>query len=90
MTKKQENEFEGFTKAKRQMCDAIESRIDALEETRGDMIYIYEREAKIKELERMRDYIRNVCLYHVESTGKQNERRNFKTKGRKSQNQLQK
>ena len=90
MTIKERTEFTGFTKAKRQMCDAIESRIDTLEETRGDYIYIYQREAKIAELERMRDYIKNVCLYHVESTGKQNEQRNKKTQSRKSKNSLSK
>jgi hypothetical protein len=70
MTKQEEQEFKGFTKAKRQICQTIETRIEVLEETRGDYVYILQREAVIKALENLRQQIRNTHLYRVRSKSK--------------------
>lgn len=67
MTKKEKDEFEGFTKAKRDIVEAIDSRIEILEQQRGDLNFINRREARIYELQHVRNYIRNVALYEVKS-----------------------
>jgi hypothetical protein len=59
----EQTQFNAFERAKRQITDALEHRIEALEETRGDVVYIIKREAKIEELERIRSFIRNSVLY---------------------------
>lgn len=67
MTKKEQHEFDGFIKAKRLISKGINNRIEVLEERRGDQQAIAIREALISELECVREYIRNVILYKVES-----------------------
>lgn len=67
MTKKEQNEFDGFIKAKRQITASIDARIEILEEQRGDTSFVQRREAKIEQLEQIRNYIRNVVLYEVKS-----------------------
>jgi hypothetical protein len=63
VTRKQQVEFDGFIKAKRMIIAAIDSRMDSL----STQEFIIQRQARIWELEEIRNYIRNVALYKAES-----------------------